>query len=149
LASKVFYLTLAAGIAFLAIGVASSIYSNTAVPVRLDGTVKPGAVDVMTPEMEVGSVASFTVSGSMFNITIKEPDGQVIRSEDNARSGSYDLTAQKAGEYRIETMNVGDADLMISGYAETKSSPLALSGALMLIVTGVIAIGLSLRFKNR
>jgi hypothetical protein len=149
LASKVFYAALAAGIAFIAIGAASSIYANTAVDVRLDNTVRPGTSDIITPDMNVGNTASIMVSGSTFDIKIQEPDGQMIRSESNATSFSYDLTAQKAGEYRIEIVNVGSTDLTVSGHAQTKSSPLGLSGALMLMVTGIIVLGLSLRFKNR
>ena len=149
MASKVFYAALAAGIAFLAIGAASSIYANTAVDVRLDNTVEPKTPDIITPDMNAGNTASIMVSGSTFDIKIQEPDGQVIKSESNATSFNYDLTAQKAGEYRIEIVNVGDTDLTVSGNAQTKSSPLALSGGLMLMVTGVIVIGLSLRFKNR
>jgi hypothetical protein len=144
-----FYAAMAAGIAFIIIGAASSIYSNTAVDVPLDNTVRPGTPDIITPEMNVGNTASIMVSGSTFDIKIQEPDGQVIRSESNVTSFSYELTAQKAGEYRIEINNIGNTDLMVSGHAQTKSSPLGLSGALMLMVTGVIVVGLGLRFRNR
>lgn len=147
--SKVFYAALAAGIAFIVIGTASSIYTNTAVDVPLDNTVRPGLPDIITPEMEVGNTASITVSGSTFDIAVKEPDGQVLASETNATSFSYDLTAQKAGEYRIEILNTGSTDLTVSGHAQTKSSAFGLTGALMLMITGVIVIGLSLRFRNR
>jgi hypothetical protein len=149
LASKVFYAALAAGVAFIAIGVASSIYTNTAVQVRLDNTVSPRTSDEITPEMDVGNTASIMVSGSRFNITIEEPDGQVLIDEDNITSFSYDLTAQKVGEYRIVIDNVGSTNLAVSGTAQTKSSPLGLTGALMLIITGVIVVGLGLRFRNR
>ena len=149
MASKMFYAALAAGTAFIVIGAASSIYSNLAVDVPLDNTVRPGMSDIITPEMNVGNTASIILSGSMFDITIQEPDGQVIRSETNITSFRHDLTAQKAGEYRIEIKNTGNTDLMVTGHAQTKASPLALSGALMLVVTGVIVIGLSLRFRNR
>lgn len=149
LASKVFYAAMAAGIAFIAIGAASSIYSGTAVDVPLDGAVGPGVSDIITPDMNVGNTASIMVSGSTFDIEIQDPDRQVIRSESNITSFSYDLTAQKAGEYRIEITNTGSTDLAVTGHAQTKSSPLGLSAALMLVVTGVIVIGLSLRFKNR
>lgn len=149
MASKVFYAALAAGIAFIGIGVASTIYANTAVQVRLDNTVSPRTSDVITPEMDVGNTASIIVSGSRFNITIEEPDGQVLIDEDNITSFSYDLTTQKAGEYRIMIDNVGSTNLTVSGTAQTKSSPLGLTGALMLIITGVIVVGLGLRFRNR
>ena len=107
LAGKLFYAALAAGIAFIAIGGASSIYSNTAVDVSLDYTVRPGTSDIITPDMNVGSTGSIMVSGSTFNITISDPDGQMITSESNATSFSYDLTAQKAGVHRIEIVNTG------------------------------------------
>lgn len=149
LASKLFYAAMAAGIAFIVIGAASSVYSNMVVAVPLDNTVRPGASDIITPDMNVGSTAGIMVSGSKFDIKIEDPDGQVIRSDNNITSFSYDLTAQKAGEYQIEIVNTGSTDLMVNGHAQTKSSPLALSGALMLVVTGVIVIGLSLRFRNR
>ncbi|HEU4604986.1 MAG TPA: hypothetical protein VFS46_01980 [Nitrososphaera sp.] len=147
--SKIFYAALAAGIAFIAIGAASSIYTNTAVDVPLDNVVGPGMPDIITPNMNVGSTASIMVAGSTFNVTIMDPDRQVIASENNAESFSYDLTAQKAGEHRIEIVNTGNSDLTVSGHAQTKSSPLGLTGALMLMITGVILVGLSLRFRNR
>lgn len=149
LTSKIFYAALAAGIAFIAIGAASSIYTNTAVDVPLDNVVGPGMPDIITPNMNVGSTASIMVAGSTFNVTIMDPDRQVIASENNAESFSYDLTAQKAGEHRIEIVNTGNSDLTVSGHAQTKSSPLGLTGALMLMITGVILVGLSLRFRNR
>jgi hypothetical protein len=149
LAGKLFYSAMAAGMAFIVIGAASSIYTNTAVDVPLDYTVSPGLRDIITPDMNVGNTASIMVSGSTFNIEIQDPERQVIRSESNITSFNYDLTAQKAGEYRIEIVNTGSTDLTIIGHAQTKSSPLGLSAALMLMVTGVIVIGLGLRFRNR
>jgi hypothetical protein len=149
LASKAFYAAIAAGVAFIAIGIASSVYSNVPVDVPVDNTIRPGTVDVITPDMNVESTASITVSGSTFYIEIKDPDGEVIESKSGISSFSYDLTAQKAGQYRITINNTGTSDLTIAGHAQTKSSPLGLSGALMLVVTGIITIGLGLRFRSR
>jgi hypothetical protein len=148
LASKAFYVAIAAGVAFIAIGIASSIYSNVPVDVPLDNTIRPGIVDVITPDMNVESTASIAVSGSTFYIEIKDPDGQVIESKSGISSFSYDLTAQKAGQHRITINNTGTSDLIIEGHAQTKSSPLGLIGALMLVVTGIITIGLGLRFRR-
>ncbi len=148
LASKVFYIAIAAGIVFIAIGIASSIYSNVPVDVPLDNTIRPGTTDVITPDMNIGSTASISVSGNTFHIKIKDPDGQVIESRSYNSSFSYDLTAQKAGQHRITINNTGTSDLTITGHAQTKSSPLGLSGALMLVVTGIITIGLGLRFRH-
>src|SRR5215211_4516972 len=148
LSSRVFYIAIAAGVAFIAIGIASSVYSNVPVDVPVDNTIRPGTVDVITPDMNVESTASITVIGSTFYIEIKDPDGQVIESKSGISSFSYDLTAQKAGQYRITINNTGTSDLTIDGHAQTKASPLGLSGALMLVVTGIITIGLGLRFRR-
>jgi hypothetical protein len=147
-ASKVFYITIAAGIVFIAIGAASSVYSNIPVNVPLDNTIKPGTQDVITPDMNTGNTANLSVSGDTFNIEIKDPDGQVIESTSGNSTFSYDLTAQKAGQHSITINNTGSSDLTIVGHAQTKASPLGLSGALMLVITGIITIGLGLRFRH-
>jgi hypothetical protein len=144
-----FYAAIAAGAAFIAIGIASSIYATQAVDVRLDNTIKPGLSDDITPDMNVGNTASIMVSGSTFDIKIEDPDKQVVTSKSNATSFNYDLTAQKDGEYHIGVKNMGSTTLSIAGHTQTKSSPLGLSGALMLLVTGVIVVGLGLRFSRR
>jgi hypothetical protein len=147
-ASKAFYVAIAAGLAFVAIGTASSIYSIVPVDVSLDNTVRPGRTDVITPDMNAKNTASIVVKGSTFYIDIKDPDGKVIESKSGISSFSYDLIAQKAGQHRITINNTGTSDLTIEGHAQTKSSPLGLSGALMLVVTGIIAVGLGLRFRR-
>ena len=148
LASKVFYAAMVAGVAFIVICVASSIYTNTAVDVPLDNTVRPGMPDIITPDMNVGNTASIMVTGSTFNVKIEDPDKQVIKAESNVTSFSHELTAQKAGEYRIEIVNTGSSDVTVTGHTQTKSSPLGLTGALMLMITGVIVVGLGLRFRS-
>ena len=145
---RVFYIAIAAGIVFIAIGIASSVYSNVPVDVPLNNTIRPGAVDVITPDMNIESTASISVSGTTFHIEIKDPDDQVIESGSGISSFTYDLTAQKSGQHRITINNTGTSDLTIMGHAQTKASPLGLSGALMLVVTGVITIGLGLRFRR-
>jgi hypothetical protein len=145
-ASKLFYIAIAAGIAFIAIGTATIIYSNIPVGVPLDNTIAPGIVDVITPDMNVENTASISVSGDTFHIEIKDPDGQVIESRSGNSTFNYDLTAQKAGQHIITVNNTGTSDLTIAGHAQTKSTPFGLVGASMLVVTGIITIGLGLRF---
>ena len=147
-ASKVFFIAIAAGVVFIVIGIASSVYSNVPVDVPLDNTIVPGTVDVITPDMNVGSTASISVSGNIFHFEIKDPDGQVIESRSGNSTFNYDLTAQKAGQHIITINNTGTSDLTIAGHAQTKSSPFGLVGALMLVVTGIITLGLGLRFRR-
>jgi hypothetical protein len=149
LAGKVFYAAMAAGAAFVVIGIAASIYTNVPVDVRLDNTLAPGAVDPITPIMNEGNTASITVSGASYEVEIKDPEGIVIATNQGNSTFSYDLTAQKEGEYTITVRNTGNSDVSISGHAQTKASPLGLSGALMLAVTGIVLIGLGLRFRRR
>src|SRR5688500_8656378 len=123
LAGKVFYIAIAAGIVFIAIGIASSVYSNVPVDVPLDNTIRPGTVDVITPDMNVESTASISVSGITFHIEIKDPDGQVIESRSGNSTFSYDLTAEKAGQHTITISNTGTSDLAIARTAATKTRP--------------------------
>jgi hypothetical protein len=144
-----FYAAIAAGAIFIAIGIASSIYALQPVDVKLDNTLKPGLSDDITPDMNVGNTARITVSGSTFDIKIEDPEKQVITFKSNVTSFNYDLTAQKPGEYHIGVKNTGNTNLSIAGHAQTKESPLGISGAMMLLVTGVIVIGLGLRSSRR
>ena len=148
MAGKVFYATTIAGAIFIAIGIASSIYSGVPIAVPLDNTIRPGQVDVITPDMNPGSTASMTVQGSSYEVTVTDPDGRELVQQTGNSTFNYDLTAQMAGEYRIIVNNTGTSDISITGSAETKSSPLGLTGALMLIITGVIVVGLGLRFRK-
>ena len=148
MAGTVYYAALAAGAAFIVIGIASSIYSVTPVDVPLDNTLRQGMVDVMTPDMNAGNTAAIMVTGQAYEIMIEDPDGQEIAFERGNSTFAYDLTAQKTGEYRITVNNTGSSDVNIAGHAQTKSSPLGLTAALMLAVTGIIVIGLALRFRR-
>jgi hypothetical protein len=148
LAGKLFYVTTIAGSIFIVIGVASSIYSGIPVDVPLDYTLRPAQVDVITPDMNVGSRANLVLQGSSYEVSITDPEGTDLVGERGDSPFSYELVAQKAGEYRILVNNTGSVDMMISGRAETKSSPLGLTGALMLVITGIIVVGLGLRFKK-
>jgi hypothetical protein len=99
--------------------------------------------------MNIGNTANITVEGSSFNITITDPGRKVIRSDNESSYFQYLLVAQKEGEYTVTVKNVGDSQLNIIGSAYTKGNPIALSGQLMLVITGVIVTGLGLKLKNR
>ena len=148
MAGRIFYATMIAGAIFIAVGIASSVYSNVPVSVPLDNSVRPGMIDVITPDMVVGGRADIAVTGTGYEVTIIDPEGIDVVNETGNSTFSYSLTAQKEGEYRMIVNNTGSADLQVTGSAETKSSPLGLTGALMLAVTGIIVIGLGLRFRK-
>ena len=147
--NRTFLIMVAAGAAFIDIGIASTIYSNVAVEVSLDGTVTPGLTDELSPIMDVGNTLSMQANGSTFDVDVYDPDGNVIESERGSSNFEYNLTADKAGEYRILVENTGSENVQITGTAQTKSGTLASLGPLLLIVTGIIVIGLGARFRTR
>lgn len=147
--AKTFYLFLAAGVAFMAIGIASVVYANIPVNVALDNKVGPDLTDVMTPDMEAGNTASIRVTGSKFDVKIFDPNRQLLKSEGNATDFAYNFTAQKAGVHTIEVKNTGKGELDITGHAMTKQGFVGQAAAMFLVVTGIIVVGVSLRFKKR
>jgi hypothetical protein len=145
----IFYVLVLSGLAFIIIGTISIYDSNMAKPVSINGTIKEGEKDTLTPIMEVGSKARITLSGSSFDFTIYDPDKKIILSVKNKTNLDYTLVAGKPGEFKLETQNIGKHLLTIYGTAETKAIPLAFGAQMMLIITGVILTGLGIRSKLR
>jgi hypothetical protein len=143
-----FYTVLAAGIAFIVIGIASVLYNNTPVSVPLKGTLKPGLTDILTPNMNIGNTADILINGSTFNVTITDPNKQIIKFEHGISDFNYNFSSEKEGVYRIEIKNTGSSELTVGGHAKTKGSEIAFGGQMMLIITGIIVTGLSLRLRR-
>jgi hypothetical protein len=143
-----FYTVLAAGIAFIVIGIASVLYNNTPVNVPLKGTLKPGLTDILTPNMNIGNTADILINGSTFNVTITDPNKQIIKFEHGISDLNYNFSSEKQGVYRIEIKNTGSSELTVGGHAKTKGSEIAFGGQMMLIITGIIVTGLSLRLRR-
>jgi hypothetical protein len=72
----------------------------------------------------------------------------LIKSSDAISNFAYTLIAKKEGVYKIEIKNVGTSELTITGHAKTKGSEIAFGGQMMLIITGIIVIGFSLRLRR-
>jgi hypothetical protein len=143
-----FYAVLAAGIAFIVIGIASVLYNSTPVDVSLTGTIRPGTTDILTPNMNIGNAAHIVINGSIFNVIITDPNKQLIKSADAVSNFAYNLIAKREGVHRIEIKNLGTSELAISGHAKTKGSEIAFGGQMMLIITGIIVTGFSLRLRH-
>jgi hypothetical protein len=146
---KTFYALLSAGVAFILVGAISAFYNSIPVEVPIGNSVQPGKIDVLTPSMNVENTANVTITGSAFSIAIADPDGKVIKSGNNLSDFHYIVVAKKEGEHTITIRNTGNSQLYIEGSAYTKGNPIAFSGQIMLVVTGVIVTGLSLRLKSR
>ena len=145
---KTFYALFSAGAAFIVVGAISAFYNSIPVEVPIGNTVQPGNTDILTPNMNVQNTANITITGSTFNVVIAGPDDKVIKSGNNLSDFHYVVVAKNEGEHRITIRNNGNSQLYIEGSAYTKGNPIAFSGQMMLIVTGVIVTGLSLRLKR-
>ena len=135
------------GIAFIVIGAASIIDSSIPRKVALDSTLEANLTDVVTPIMNKGSVGEIIIDGSTFNFKIEDPDKAVVVSVTNQSHYKYNLVANKEGEYRFETKNVGSTVLNIDGEVETKASTLAIGGQMMLLITGIIVFGFAIKTR--
>ena len=93
--SKTFYAVLTAGVVFIIIGAASAIYTNTPLQVSINERLKPGLSDILTPNMNKGNTANIIVTGSSFNVAIKDPEKQTIKAENHLSNFSYLLNAEK------------------------------------------------------
>ena len=144
---KTFYILMISGISFIVIGAASMIDSNTPRKVAIDSTLETNLTDVITPIMNNGSVGKIIIDGSKFNFKIEDPDKSVVVSVTNQSNYEYNLVANKGGEYRFETKNIGSSVLNIDGEVESKASYLAFGGQMMLLITGIIVLGLGIKTK--
>ena len=136
---------MASGVAFIVIGAASMIDSNIPRKVALDSTLSANLTDVITPIMNKGSVGEIIIDGSRFNFKIEDPDKSIVVSVTNQSHYKYNLVANKEGEYRFETKNLGSLALNIDGEVETKANALAFGGQMMLLITGIIVLGIGMK----
>jgi len=136
---------MASGVAFIVIGAASMIDSNIPRKVALDSTLGANLTDVITPIMNKGSVGEIIIDGSKFNFKIEDPDRSIVVSVTNHSHYKYNLVANKEGEYRFETKNLGSSVLNIDGEVETKANALAFGGQMMLLITGIIVLGIGMK----
>ena len=92
---RTFFAMVAAGAAFIVIGIASAVNANIPVSVPVDYTISPGKVDLLKPDMDIGSTANIAWKGPAFSAIVKDPDGKAIESQRSAfRRGRYRSTTQ-------------------------------------------------------
>jgi hypothetical protein len=145
----IFYSLLGAGFLFIVVGIIIVYSYSKPTEVSLHGILNAGMTDILTPNMNMGGMANIIIKGSIFNVTITDPVQHIIKSETRRTSDfKYNFTAEREGEHKIEISNIGTSDLHIEGHAQNKLNLIALSGPLMLIITGIIITGLAIRFKT-
>lgn len=143
------YGLLIAGSVFTIIGIISIIYSSSIAKVEIDGVIKPGSTDILSPNMEIGSTALIDLSGSHFNVSITYPNKTTTLLTSNSSDFVYDFEADQNGKHIIEIFNSGNEDILIDGYANTKGNEFAIVGQIMLLVTGVVILWMGIRAIKR
>lgn len=135
------------GIVFILIGGISIIDSNIPRKVSLASTLDANLTDVITPIMNNGSIGKIIIEGSKFDFKVEDPDKSIIVSVANQSHYEYDLVAKNDGQYKMETRNIGNSVVKIEGEVETKASPLAFGGQMMLLITGIIVLGIGMKAR--
>jgi hypothetical protein len=139
-----------AGSIFIGIGIASIIDSNTPRFVQISEIIKPNQSEVFTPDMNIGNTANIFFNRSNASIVIMDPNNiAIINKTQENKIFNETIKSEKAGKYRILITNTGNTDLDLKLGAFSKASPIAFSGQMMLILTGIIIIGLGIRMKKQ
>jgi hypothetical protein len=141
---------LAAGSIFIAIGFASIIESNIPRFVQVSEIIKPNQTGIFTPDMNTGNTANIFFNRSTALVIITDPNNAVILNKtQNNNIFNETIKSEKDGKYKIHISNKGKTDLNLKLGAFSKASPIAFSGQMMLVITGVIIIGLGFRMRKQ
>jgi len=140
----------AAGSIFIGIGIASIADSNIPRFVQISEIIKPNQTGIFTPDMNTGNIANISFNRSDASIVIMSPNNAVImnKTQDN-QVFNETIKAENNGKYKIGITNTGNTDLSLNLGAFSKASPIAFSGQMMLIITGIIIIGLGMRMRKQ
>ncbi len=140
----------AAGSIFIGIGIVSIADSNIPRFVQISEIIKPNQTGIFTPDMNTGNIANISFNRSDASIVIMGPNNDVImnKTQDN-QIFNETIKAENNGKYKIGITNTGNTDLSLNLGAFSKASPIAFSGQMMLIITGIVIIGLGMRMRKQ
>lgn len=136
------------GFIFIGIGVASIIDSNIPRYVEISEKINPNQSGIFTPDMNAGNIANIYLNGSQATVLAVDPNNKLILNKTDV-SGifNYTIKAEVNGKLKIQIINNGGSSLNLNLGAFSKASPLAFSGQMMLIITGIVVVGLGLRTR--
>ncbi len=138
-----------AGSIFIGIGIASIVDSNIPRFVQISEIIKPNQTGIFTPDMNIGNIANIFFNKSNALVIIKDPNNAVILNKtQNNKIFNDTIKSVKDGKYKIQISNTGKTVLNLKLGAFSKASPIAFSGQMMLIITGIIIIGLGMRMRK-
>lgn len=137
-----------AGFIFIGIGAASIIDSNIPRYVEISEKINPNQSGIFTPDMNAGNIANIHLNGSRATVLVVDPNNKIILNKTDV-SGIFNQTIRSElnGKLKIQVINDGESILNLNLGAFSKASPLAFSGQMMLIITGIVVVGLGLRTR--
>lgn len=137
-----------AGFIFIGIGIASIIDSTIPRFVEISEMIKPNQSGIFTPDMNSGNIANIHANGSESTILVIDPNNKlIINKTNNNKVFNETVIASVDGKYKIQVINEGNMILNLNLGAFSKASPIAFSGQMMLIITGIVVIGLGFRTR--
>jgi hypothetical protein len=141
---------LAAGGIFIGIGVVSIVDSNIPRYVQISEIIKPNQTGIFTPDMNAGNIANILINKSHSIVSVVDPaNSLVLNKTQNNEIFNETVKSNKDGKLKIRISNTGETPLNLHLGAFSKASPIAFSGQMMLVITGVIIIGLGLRMRKQ
>lgn len=140
----------AAGSIFIGIGIVSIADSNIPRFVQISEIIKPNQTGIFTPDMNTGNIANISFNRSDASIVIMGPNNDIIMNKTQDKQiFNETIKAEINGKYKIGITNTGNTDLSLNLGAFSKASPIAFSGQMMLIITGIVIIGLGMRMRKQ
>lgn len=143
-----FVIFFVAGFTFIGIGIVSIVDSYIPRFVEITEKIDPNQTEVFTPDMNAGNIANIYINGSGSRVSVMDPNNNLILNETDV-NGIFNetITSEIDGKYRIQIVNDGSNLLNLNLGAYSKASPIAFSGQMMLIITGVVILGLGIRTR--
>jgi len=143
-----FVIFFVAGFIFIGIGIVSIIDSYIPRFVEITEKIDPNQTEVFTPDMNAGNIAIVYINGSDARVLVMDPNNNLILNETDI-NGIFNktITSQINGKYNIQVVNYGSDILNLDLGAFSKASPIAFSGQMMLIITGIVILGLGIRTR--
>lgn len=90
-----------------------------------------------------------TVTGDSFHIKIMTSDNSFQIDKTFQNETNLDWTGLEEAQHRIEIVNTGNSDVLVSGTLEFTSNPLEFAKHMLPIISGIIIIGISAVFTVR
>jgi hypothetical protein len=116
--------------------------------VEITEMIKPNQSGIFTPDMNSGNIANIYANGSESTVLVMDPNSKLIMNKTrNIGALNETVTSEVNGKYKIQVINEGENTLNLNLGAFSKASPLAFSGQMMLIITGIVVVGLGIRTR--